>query len=113
LMTPLAILYSDSSRKKPLKYFFSLDEYKTFEQTHPEQIKKGKVNYYKGLGSWSKDEFQKLFSSSPNGIEDFLQPITLKDLKVDQEILDDWLSDTKSDKRKDYLRNYNLDINQV
>ena len=89
LMTPLAVLYSDSSKKKALKYFFTLDEYKTFEQEHPEQIKKGRVCYYKGLGSWSKDEFQKLFASSPNGIEDFLQPVVLKDKPIDEEILDE------------------------
>ena len=76
-------------------------------------MKKGVVCYYKGLGSWSKEEFQRLFASSKNGIEDFLEPIVLKDKAKDIEKLDDWLSDEKSDKRKEYLRNYNLDINQV
>lgn len=113
LITPLAVLYADKSKKKILNYFYTLDEYKAFESAKPDVVKKGVVCYYKGLGSWSKDEFQRLFASSKNGIEDFLEPITLDDVKKDTEILDDWLSDEKSDKRKEYLRKYTLDINQV
>ena len=113
LITPLAVLYADKSKKKILNYFYTLDEYKAFESAKPDVVKKGVVCYYKGLGSWSKDEFQRLFASSKNGIEDFLEPITLDDVKKDMEILDDWLSDEKSDKRKEYLRQYSLDINQV
>ena len=69
--------------------------------------------YYKGLGTWGKDEFQRLFASSPNGIEDFLEPIVFKNRPEDDTILDDWLSDANSDKRKEYLRQYTFDINKA
>lgn len=109
LMTPLVILWADNKMTKIHKAFYSLNEYKNYELTH--DISKFKKNYFKGLGSWSPEQFQHLFDSSPNGIEDFLQYF-----KLDQDgniLVDDWLNAEKSDTRKQYLREYSLDLNKV
>jgi DNA gyrase/topoisomerase IV subunit B len=65
-----------------------------------------KIEYYKGLGSWSKEEFQKLFEEK--GFEFFLQDLVLDDKgKV---YVNDWLSGKEIEKRKQYLRDFTLDI---
>ena len=109
LMTPLVILWADAKKTKIYKAFYSLGEYKDYEAKH--DISKYPKNYFKGLGSWSPEQFQHLFDSSPNGIEDYLQYF-----KVGENgdvLIDDWLNSDKSDMRKQYLREYNLDINKV
>lgn len=109
LMTPYVILWEDNKMTKIHKAFYDLQSYKQYEATN--NVSKYKKNLFKGLGSWSKEQFQKLFDSSPNGIEDFLQYINLDDYgKI---IANNWLKTTEADKRKEYLRQYTLDIEQV
>ena len=72
---------------------------------------KYKKNYFKGLGSWSPEQFQHLFDSSPNGIEDFLEYFSLDE--KDEILVDNWLNSEKTDIRKQYLRKYTLDIEKV
>lgn len=109
LKTPLVILWENTSMTKIYKAFYNLGEFKEFESKN--DISKYKKSYMKGLGSWSKEQFQTLFDSSPNGIADFLEVIELDDKGV--EMLDDWLNGEKADKRKEYLRAYTLDIESV
>ena len=94
---------------KIFKAFYTLDEYKAYEANH--DISKYKKNYFKGLGSWSPDQFQHLFDSSTNGIEDFLEYFSLDE--KDGVLVDDWLNSDKTNIRKQYLREYNLDIEKV
>ena len=109
LMTPLVILWADAKKTKIYKAFYSLGEYKDYEAKH--DISRYPKNYFKGLGSWSPEQFQHLFDSSPNGIEDFLEYFSL-DERGDV-LVDDWLNSDKTDIRKQYLREYNLDIEKV
>lgn len=109
LKTPLVILWADQKMTKIFKAFYTLDEYKAYEANH--DISKYKKNYFKGLGSWSPEQFQHLFDSSPNGIEDFLEYFSLDE--KDEILVDDWLNSEKTDTRKQYLREYTLDIEKV
>lgn len=106
LMTPYIVLWQDAKMSKIYKAFYSLDEFKEYEKTH--DISKYKKNLYKGLGSWSKEQFQKLFESSPNGIKDFLQYILLDE--NGKLYVDNWLGSKSSDKRKEYLKEYSGSI---
>lgn len=106
LMTPYIILWADAKMTKIHKAFYTLDEFKAYEKTH--DISKYKKNLYKGLGSWSKEQFQKLFESSPGGINDFLQYILLDE--NGKLYVDNWLNSKTSDKRKEYLRDYTSSI---
>lgn len=109
LMTPYVILWADAKMTKIHKSFFTMESFKTYEATH--DISKYKKNLYKGLGSWSKEQFQKLFEVSPNGIDDFLQYITLDaDGKLHA---GNWLKGDSADERKNYLRQYSLDIDRA
>ena len=109
LMTPLVVLWQDSKKTKIYKAFYNLQEYKTYEASH--DVSKYVKSYFKGLGSWSAEQFQRLFDSSPNGIEDFLQYFNIGE--NGEVLLDDWLNSEKSDMRKQYLREYSFDIDKV
>ena len=109
LMTPLVILWADAKKTKIYKAFYSLGEYKDYETKH--DISRYPKNYFKGLGSWSPEQFQHLFDSSPNGIEDYLQYFNIDE--NGETYVDDWLNSEKTDVRKQYLREYNLDIEKV
>ena len=106
LMTPYIVLWADAKMSKIYKAFYTLEEFKAYEREH--DISKYKKNLYKGLGSWSKEQFQRLFDSSPNGIEDFLQYVLLDD--NGKLYVDNWLNSKTSDKRKEYLRDYTSSI---
>lgn len=102
LITPLVILRDH--KDAPVKYFYSLNEFKIFEQKN--DLSKFKIDYKKGLGSWPKEEFIELFDKY--GFEYFVQ-----DLLMDNEgkvYVDNWLNGEKADKRKEYLRNFTLNI---
>ena len=109
LMTPYVILWQDQKMTKIFKAFYSLNEYKAYESKN--DISKYKKSLYKGLGSWSKEQFQKLFDSSPNGIEDFLQYVMIDE--KGELYVDHWLNGDNTEKRKEYLREYNLNIENV
>lgn len=102
LRTPLVIL--KDSKNKPVKYFYSLNEFKEFETSN--NLSKYKIEYLKGLGSWDKDAFIKLFDE--NGFEYYLQDLQLDELG--KQYVNDWLSGKEADKRKQYLRDYTLNI---
>ena len=102
LITPLVIL--KDNKDNPVKYFYSLNEFKEFESKN--DLKKYKVDYKKGLGSWPKEEFIQLFDKY--GFEYFIQ-----DLLIDEEgriYVDDWLNGSNAEKRKKYLRDYTFNI---
>ena len=109
LRTPLVILWVDQKMTKIHQAFYTLGEYKEYEKSH--DISKYKKNYFKGLGSWSPEQFQHLFDSSPNGIEDYLEYFVLDENGA--ALVDDWLNSDKTDVRKQYLREYNLDLEKV
>ena len=102
LRTPLVIL--KDNKNKPVKYFYSLNEFKEFETSN--NLSKYKIEYLKGLGSWDKDAFIKLFDE--NGFEYYLQELQLDELG--KQYVNDWLSGKEADKRKQYLRDYTLNI---
>ena len=102
LITPLVILRD--SKDKPVKYFYSLNEFKDYESKN--DLSKFKIDYKKGLGSWPKDEFIELFEKY--GFEYFVQ-----DLLLDEEgkvYVDNWLNGEKAEKRKEYLRQFTFNI---
>ncbi len=102
LRTPLVIL--KDNKNKPVKYFYSLNEFKEFETSS--DLSKYKIEYLKGLGSWDKDAFIKLFDE--NGFEYYLQDLQLDELG--KQYVNDWLSGKEAEKRKQYLRDYTLNI---
>lgn len=104
LMTPNIII--EDSNEKLIKYFMNLSDFKKWEAANSNH--KYKVVYLKGLGSWSRDQLIDLIESK--GLESFIYEYQLNS---DGEVyIDDWLG-SDPEKRKKYLRNYTLDINNV
>jgi DNA topoisomerase-2 len=58
------------------------------------------VSYFKGLGSWKPDDMKVVIASE--GIDKMLVPLTYTD--ADDEAIDDWYSDKKADKRKEFIQ---------
>jgi len=94
--TPIIIIQKN---KKIQDYYFSLDE--------DIDTSKGDLKYMKGLGEYTPELLGQVIEKE--GFENMLISFEVEDEKD----LDDWLSKEKSDKRKELLKNYSLDINKV
>lgn len=97
-----------NSKNQIEKYFMSFNEYKEYEKNNKLT---GKVKYFKGLGSWKPEWIRPLIKQE--GLDYFLESFVLKnDCK---QYFDWWLGEGKenSDKRKEFIQKYNLDINLV
>ena len=101
-ITPLVVLFD--KKDKPVKYFFNLDDYKNYGNNHNYRVK-----YFKGLGSWKKEELQSIIAEK--GLDFFLQPFVL-DEKAEQ-YLDWWLKTEYTDKRKEFIQEHSLDLELV
>ena len=80
------------------KCFFTFDEYNDYINSH-ENIKLH-THYYKGLGSWKKNELKTLILK--HGLNMFID--TFEYDKNTAAIIDDWCSKKTADKRKEYLK---------
>ena len=108
LRTPLAIVFKDKGMTKVHKMFFDLAEFKKFESEN--DMSKFAIQYYKGLGSFPKDMFIKLFNEN-GGVEQFIQTFKLD--KEGQAYIDNWLNGDKADERKKLISDYTFDIDMV
>lgn len=104
LITPLIIV--EDNKGKILHYFFNVPEFKAWEAKNPSN--KHKITYLKGLGSWEKFQLQELIDKF--GLDNFILEYKLS--KEGEVYIDDWLG-PDADKRKKYLREFTLDINNV
>ena len=108
LSTPLAIAFNDKGMTKVHKMFFDLPTFKKFEEEN--DMSKFTVQYYKGLGSFPKEMFIKLFAEN-GGVDQFIQVFKLdKDGKT---YIDSWLNGEKADERKRLISDYTFDIDMV
>lgn len=104
LITPL-ILIKDS-KDKIVEYFFNVQDFKVWEQTHTSN--KLKFNYLKGLGSWERSDLISLIDKY--GLDNFIQQY-----KLDSEgnaYIENWLGND-AEPRKVYLRDYSFDIDKA
>ena len=62
--------------------------------------------YFKGLGSWTPTQMKEVIEK--DGINNMLVQISYN--KDDDETIDDWYSDKKADKRKEYILNNDFDL---
>src|SRR5574344_1221898 len=62
--------------------------------------------YFKGLGSWTPEQMKEVIEK--DGIDNML--VQFEYSKEDDECIDDWYSNTKSDKRKEYILNNDFDL---
>jgi DNA topoisomerase-2 len=58
------------------------------------------VTYYKGLGSWKPDDMKVVIAAE--GLSKMLVPLTYTE--ADDVAIDDWYSDKKADKRKEFIQ---------
>lgn len=105
LVTPLIIV--QDNKGKIVKYFLSLQEFKDYEKSGKKIP--GKLTYLKGLGSWERTDLQYLIDTY--GFDSFVFDYKMTD---DGKIyLKNWLVDENVDKRKEYIKSFDFDINAV
>ena len=108
LNTPLAIAFKDKGMTKIHKMFFDLNSFKKFESEN--DMSKYSTQYYKGLGTFPKDMFIKIFKEN-GGVEQFIQIFKLDD--EGKIYIDNWLNGDKADERKKLISDYTFDIDMV
>lgn len=104
LITPLILVKDNKGNIQ--QFFFNVPDFKVWEAK--QKTHNYKITYAKGLGSWERDELIGIFDKY--GLDKFIL-----EYKLDAEgniYIDDWLG-SNAEKRKKYLREYTLDINQV
>ena len=101
LITPLIVV--KDSKEKIIKWFYSFDEYRLFEEKNLD--KKYVYDYKKGLGSWNQPDLEYIIEQ--DGLDNMLEVMTIED---SSELIDDWLNDKKADKRKEMLDGYEFNI---
>lgn len=106
LTTPVAII-KDKKTDKILDWFFNIDQFKKWESVN--DASKVKVIYLKGLGSLDKEDLQFIIDKL-GGYEELIETYRLDD--ESNQCIEDWLG-SDSEPRKEYLRNYNFDINSI
>lgn len=102
LITPLIVV--KDSKENIVTWFYSFDDYRLFEEKNLN--KKYKYDYKKGLGSWSQKDLEYVIEQ--DGLENMLEVMTLDDSS--SKLVDDWLSSSKADKRKEMLDGYEFNI---
>lgn len=102
LKTPIICLKDNKGDIKEM--FFTFDEYNDYINAH-ENIKLH-THYYKGLGSWKKNELKTLILK--HGLNMFID--TFEYDKNTAAIIDDWCSKKTADKRKEYLKENEFSI---
>lgn len=108
LRTPIAAIIEN---KKIIKYWFTLKDMNDYLNNN--KIKNNQtLKYYKGLGSFRSETLSELINKN-GGLEAFLEDLTLD--TESETVLDDWIGEKTENvqSRKNYLRNYQLDINKV
>lgn len=104
LRTPLITAIKNG---KIVDYFFNIDEYRKFaKETVDDKIR---YKYYKGLGSWEKDELKELFDR--DGLEKFI--VDLRYDKNSDEVIRNWMSKDCVDERKKFLKGKSFEINLI
>lgn len=108
LKTPIAAIVEN---KKIKKYWFTLKEMN--EYLSKNKIKSNQtLKYYKGLGSFRSETLKELIQLG-GGIDNFLEDMLLDEQT--NSIIDNWVGEKQENvqSRKEYLKNYRLDINRV
>ena len=94
LRTPIIVLFKGD---KMQHFFFTIDEFNIWQQNN--DVKKYKLSYYKGLGSWNSNMLEKLIKD--NGKDNFFVPFIF-DESANETILD-WFVGDRVDVRKQKL----------
>lgn len=108
LRTPLFVC--TDKKEKVINWFYSFEEQKRFEQEN--QNKGYHYEYKKGLSGWNKDELQTVIDN--DGLDNMLDVVSIGDteqiISETETLVDDWLSGSKADRRKEMLDGYEFNI---
>ena len=99
LNTPVMALLDKN--KQPKEWIYDLKG--TLEEKNGLTFK-----YFKGLGSWTPEQMKEVIEK--DGIDNMLVQFEYSKEDDDDECIDDWYSNSKADKRKEYILNNDFDL---
>ena len=105
LRTPIVCLRNAKNQIE--KMFFNLVEYKEYEKNNSNS--KLISHYYKGLGSWKAKDLKELVNKY--GLDYFLEPLVYDEESTTY--IHNWMDGKEAESRKEYLRNYSLDLDKI
>lgn len=103
LKTPMIVL----SKKNPEHWFYNFTEYNEWLKTN--SLNGYSFSYKKGLGTWKKEDLQYIIQKS--GFEQMLE--TFEYDKSAKDYISYWMENKHSDKRKEFLRGKEFDIQKL
>jgi DNA gyrase/topoisomerase IV subunit B len=105
LQTPLIVTLD--KRGKIKETFYSFNEYNQFVEKYGDNHQ---FKYLKGLGSYEDGELEQVIKK-----DGFDRMVDIIDYDEDRDdiIIENWLSDKTSDKRKDYIISNNFDLSKI
>jgi DNA gyrase/topoisomerase IV subunit B len=103
LKTPMIVL----SKKNPEHWFYNFTEYNDWLKTN--SLDGYNFKYCKGLGTWKKEELQYIINKA--GFESMVE--TFEYDKTSKEYISYWMENKHSDKRKEFLRGKEFNINKL
>lgn len=102
--TPLVVGFKN---REPKKWFFNTSEYQNFMK---EETSKYNWFYYKGLGSWTKNDLV-LILEKIGGFEKLL--VQFEYTNQSSDMLEKWMANSRSDDRKEMLRGKEFNISTI
>ena len=104
LKTPMIVL----KKKGKIEYwFFNFNEFNKWAEEH--NAEEYDSHYYKGLGTWKKEDLQ--FIIQKVGMDKFVETFELD--KLTKESITHWMGGEYSDKRKEFLRGKEFDLQKL
>lgn len=101
LRTPVIVL---KKKDKIKHFFFDLPSYIKHQESN--DTSKFTIKYFKGLGSWKKEELKQLIDEY--GMERFIE--TLVPDNTSDKVINDWLSYSTANERKKYIKGSPFDL---
>jgi hypothetical protein len=105
LRTPIVCLRNNKNQIE--KMFFNLTEYRDYEKNNTNS--KLVPQYFKGLGSWKSKDLKELINKY--GLDYFLEPLVYDEESITY--IHNWMDGKEAESRKEYLRNYSLDLDKI
>lgn len=104
LKTPMIML---KKKGKIEHWFFNFNEYNTWLESN--DVHEYEFKYLKGLGTWKKEDLQYIINKA--GFDKFVETFELD--KTAKESITHWMGSEFSDKRKEFLRGKEFDLQKL
>lgn len=105
--TPLLVTFDN--KRKPVHWFYSIDEYNDNLKSNP-KLAKMTTNYYKGLGSFNRETLQEIIKKE-GSMEKFIKKF--EKTEESGQSIKEWMSNSESNARKEFLTGRQFSLSSI